>query len=157
MTLRAVYDTMVFLQWAALPEGRQHGTIRAIYSGAIRLCVSQALLNEVQDVLSRPSVKLRSPNITPERLKEVLAATLEKADLIGDVPAVYTWPHHPSDDHLFNLAIAARVDRLVTWEERILSIDSKFPEDAKLLFGLAPQLRIVSPKQLAEELRSEQP
>jgi hypothetical protein len=37
-----------------LPEGRHHATIRALYEGTIRVCVSQALLDEIRDVLSRP-------------------------------------------------------------------------------------------------------
>jgi putative PIN family toxin of toxin-antitoxin system len=109
---RAVYDTMIFLQWAALPEGRHHATIRALYDGTIRLCMSQALVDEVRDVLSRPSVVARAPNITPDRLKNILAAMLERAEWIPDVPNAFAWPHHPDDDHIFNLAIATEWDQI---------------------------------------------
>jgi putative PIN family toxin of toxin-antitoxin system len=154
VSTRTVYDTMVFLQWAALPEGRHHATIRALYDGTVRLCVSQALFDEVREVLSRPNVVARSPNINPDRLKEVLAITLEMAEWVADVPRAFTWPQHPDDDHLFNLAIAAKAEFLVTWESRILKFASETTEDARHLRILTPQLEIITPKQLAERLKN---
>jgi putative PIN family toxin of toxin-antitoxin system len=145
---------MIFLQWAALPEGRHHATIRALYDGRIRLCVSRALLDEVRDVLTRPAVRALSPNLTPERLKQVLAVTLEKSEWVADVPAAFTWPQHPDDDHLFNLAISAKAELLVTWESRILKLGTDTAPDAQRLRTLAPQLQIVTPKLLADRLSS---
>jgi putative PIN family toxin of toxin-antitoxin system len=146
---------MVFLQWAALPEGRHHGTIRALFDGTVELFMSQALLDEVRDVLSRPDVMARSPNLTPERLKQVLAATLEMAHWVADVPAAFTWPQHPDDDHLFNLAIACKAELLVTWETRILKLSTDNTPDAERLRTLSPQLKIVTPKKLADWLKTD--
>lgn len=157
MTKRVVYDTMLFLQWAALPADRTHASIRAVLDGRVRLCMSQALLDEVKDVLSRPAVMARSPNLTPHRLQLIVETTLDHAEWFADVPDAFTWPHHPDDDHSFNLAIAARADRLVTWENRIHDIALNFPLDWARLYALAPQLRIVTPKELAEELRAINP
>lgn len=154
MSSRAVYDTMVLLQWAALPEGRHHATIRALYDDTIRLCMSQALLDEVRDVLSRPRVVARAPNITPNRLKNILAATLERAEWVPDVPHSFTWPHHPDDDHIFNLAIAARAKYLVTWENRLRKLGTDTSDDARRLRALAPQLEIITPMELAERLKA---
>ena len=108
MSHRAVYDTMVFFQWAALGENRQHATIKALYDGSIRLCVSQALLEEVRDVLNRPELRARSTNLTPDRVNQVLTAIVERSEWIADVPNAFTWTRHPDDDHIFNLAIAAK-------------------------------------------------
>jgi len=68
---------MVFFQWAALPSDRQHATIKALYDGSIRLCLSPALLEEVQAILSRPELRAKAPNLTPERIKQLLAAALD--------------------------------------------------------------------------------
>ena len=152
MSTRTVYDTMVFLQWAALPEGRHHATIRALYEGTVRLYVSHALFDEVREVLSRSDVVARSPNITPDRLRQVLDAILENAEWLDDVPAVFTWPQHPDDDHLFNLAIACNAEFLVTWETRILRLGADTTPDAERLRTLAPQLLILTPRQLADRL-----
>jgi putative PIN family toxin of toxin-antitoxin system len=145
---------MIFFQWAALPNNRQHATVKALYDGSIRLCLSEALFDEVQEVLSRPEVRAKAPNLTPERLKEVLAAALERADWIADIPNAFNWAQHPDDDHAFNLAIAARAEYLVTWEDRILKLSSDESSPANRLRALAPQLKIVTPKELAERLKS---
>jgi len=57
--LRAVYDSMVVFQWAALPPGREHATIRLLQSGQIRLCMSASLLGEIRGILSRPRFEPR--------------------------------------------------------------------------------------------------
>jgi putative PIN family toxin of toxin-antitoxin system len=149
-----VYDTMVFFQWAALPEDRQHATVKALYDGSVRLCMSGALLEEVRQVLSRPEIRLRAPNLTPERLKQILAATLDLAEWLPEIPESFTLTQHPDDDHIFNLAIAAKARYLVTWESRILKLASDTTSDAKRLRTLAPQLEIISPKQFALKLRT---
>src|SRR5205085_2572046 len=129
MSHRAVYDTMVFFQWAALGENRQHATIKALYDGSIRLCVSQALLEEVRDVLNRPELRARSTNLTPDRVNQVLTAIVERSEWIADVPNAFTWTRHPDDDHIFNLAIAAKADFLVTWENRMHTLATELTDD----------------------------
>jgi putative PIN family toxin of toxin-antitoxin system len=154
--IRAVYDTMVFVQWASLPAGRQHATIKALYDGSVRLCLSQDAIDEIRDVLPRPELAAQLPRLTAERVAQIIEATVQLAEWVDLVPNVFSWPHHPDDDHLFNLAIAAKAERLVTFEDRVLSMKQKFPEDAERLRLLAPSLSIITPKELAEELKSNQ-
>jgi putative PIN family toxin of toxin-antitoxin system len=150
---RAVYDAMVFLQWAFLPADRQHGTIKALYEGAIRLCLSPALIDEVRDLLGRPNIRAKAPALTDERIAEVLVAAGKLADWFPDVPSVFTFERHPDDDHLFNLAIESKARYLVTFETRILALQDAQSSDAKRLRTLAPELRIVSPPTLAKQLK----
>ncbi len=155
MTPRVIYDTMLFFQWAALPADRQHATIRAVYEGSVRLCISKELLDEVRDVLSRPELMRCSPNLTPDRLQQVLSLILERAEWVADVPSVFSWQQHSDDDHIFNLAIASGAKYLVTWESRILKLATKTNDDAQRLRMHAPQLEIITPKELATLLKAE--
>jgi predicted nucleic acid-binding protein len=66
----------------------------------------------------------------------------------------FTWPQHPDDDHLFNLAIACKAELLVTWETRILKFGADITPDAQKLRTLAPQLQIITPKHLANRLKT---
>jgi predicted nucleic acid-binding protein len=68
------------------------------------------------------------------------------------VPRVFTLPAHPDDDHLFNLAVEAKAAYLVTWETRLLALEAATSPDARRLRELAPQLRILTPAALAQEL-----
>jgi putative PIN family toxin of toxin-antitoxin system len=151
---RVVYDTMVFFQWATLPEGRQHATTKAVLNGSVQLCVSLELLAEVKDLLTRPAIVAKAQNLTNDRVDRFLEVILQYAEIVPSVPNVFSWQQHPDDDHVFNLAIHAKADYLVTWESRILKLASDMTPDALLLRRLAPQLAIITPKMLSEQLRS---
>ncbi|MCC7350529.1 MAG: PIN domain-containing protein [Phycisphaerales bacterium] len=153
MIPRAVYDTMVFYQWAVLPKGRLHGTARAAINGSVRLCLSSTLAAEIKDLLNRPAIQARSRFLTPELVNRFLEQIVQHAEWIASVPNVFTWPEHPDDDHLFNLAIFAKARYLVTWEKRILGLSTSATKSADLLRKLAPRLTIITPTQFAAELR----
>jgi predicted nucleic acid-binding protein len=88
---RAVYDAMVMLQWAALPEnGRQHATVAALTAGQVRLPMSQPLLDEVRGVFFRPELRQRFPSLTPQRAAAILKVSLEFADWFESVPARFS-------------------------------------------------------------------
>ncbi len=152
MTARVVYDAMVFLQWAMLPEGRLHGTAKAVLEGGVVLLLSPALIDEVRDLLNRPALQAKSRRLTPDRVDRFLELISQLAEHASHVPDAFTWPQHPDDDHVFNLAIHAKATCLVTWEARILKLATETTRAAELLRRLAPELRIVTPKALAEEL-----
>ena len=151
MGRRAVYDTMLFFQQAALSIDRTHATFKAVESGDIELCLSHALLLEIKQVLTRPEMLRKAPSLTPERVEKILSALMSRSTLFDPVPQIFHWPEHPDDDHLFNLAIAASADFLVTWETRLL----KLPQSILLqLHAVAPHLRCLAPFELLAELRS---
>src|SRR5438552_2673121 len=77
--------------------------------------------------------------------------TLEYCDWFESVPAHFTWPEHPKDDHLFNLAIESTARYFVTWETSILKLSMADSPAARRLHFLAPDLRILTPQQLAQE------
>jgi predicted nucleic acid-binding protein len=142
---------MVFVQWASLPVDRQHATNRALYDGSVRLVVSQESIDEVREVLNRAELRARLPQLTPERVGQTITETLQLAEWFSYVPRIFTWAHHPDDAHIFNLAIAARAEYLVTWETRIHKLAVDMSDDAIRLRNLAPQLGIITPKRFAEK------
>jgi putative PIN family toxin of toxin-antitoxin system len=149
VSVRVVYDTMIFLQSAARP-GRVHRSFQLVRDGAVSLCLSPDLLAEVRDVLSRGAVRRRFPALTDEGVDAFLADVLADGELFPVVPAAFTWPHHPDDDHIFNLAICSGATYLVTWETRILDLGTKPNPAGDLLRQLAPNLSIITPVRLGE-------
>lgn len=113
MSVRVVYDTMLFVQAAARPD-RIHATFRGILDARVTLCLSPALVAEITDVLGRPSVRARFPALTDRAVDALLADMRGRATTFDPIPDVFTWPQHPDDDHVFNLAIHAKATRLVT-------------------------------------------
>lgn len=157
MTQRAVYDAMVFLQWAARPsKDQQHATVTALTSDQVRLCMSPELVAEVRTLLSRAELQTRLPALSPERVGKILAKVIDEySDWFAIVPKAFSLPRHPKDDHLFNLAIAAEARYLVTWEDRLLRLDKYDPAAAKQLSRLAPNLQILDPPSFSRELRQQ--
>lgn len=152
MSSLAVYDTMLFFQEAALPAHRRHGTFMAVDDGRVQLCLSRELFSEISDVLHRPELQKKSPHLTPDRVKLILGVILDKALMLDPVPSLFHWPSHPDDNHLFNLAIAAKAEFLVTWETRLLQMREDDSEESVQLRSFAPQLRIETPPEFLQAL-----
>ena len=112
------------------------------------------LLTAVKDLLTRPAIRAKSPHLTHERVDRFLELIGQRAEMFPDAPKIFTWPQHSDDDHVLNLSIHAQATRLVTWETRILNLATETSPAADLLRQLAPDLRIVTPKALAEEVTS---
>lgn len=155
MSCRAVYDTVVFFQWAALKPERQHSSQSMVEQGQVVLLQSTDLMREVKDVLSRPELRAKSLHMTPERVEAVLSFIQKHGEFLRQVPNVFTLPEHPDDDHLFNLAIAGKAKFLVTWENRLLKLSERDSEAAAKLQDLAPTLKVVDPPTFLQELRQE--
>ena len=151
MKPQVVYDAMIFVQ-AAQPN-RVDRTLRLVREGKVTLCTSPDLLAEVLDVLSRPSTTVKLPSLTPAIVDAFMSEINRTAVRYDSVPPAFTWPRHPDDDHLFDLAIAADADYLVTWESRILALATEESPDADRLRALAPRLSILSPPDFAAALR----
>ena len=153
MSVPVVYDTMVFLQAAARPD-RVKTTFRAVHEKRVILFLSPELLAEIHDVLNRVSVKAKFPALTDDAVKIFIADVLSHSQMIQNVPKLFSWPQHPDDDHLFNLAISAKAMHLVTWETRILKLAAESTPAANSFRQMAPGLSIITPKELADLLGS---
>jgi putative PIN family toxin of toxin-antitoxin system len=147
---------MVFLQAAINPD-RRYTTIEAVEDKRLILCTSPELIAEIRDVLTRPWLATKFPALTPRRVAQFLDNVNLLAVSFTDVPHIFTWPHHPDGDHLFNLAITAKAKYLVTWETRLLKLGTDATPAANLLRQLAPGLSIIAPIQLAEWLKNQAP
>jgi putative PIN family toxin of toxin-antitoxin system len=65
---RVVFDCNIFVQMMLNPLGSAGACQRLVESGAVLLFVSQPILAEVADVLSRPRFKQLLPDLTLERI-----------------------------------------------------------------------------------------
>lgn len=150
---RAVYDCNVLLQAVLSKRGPAFACMEMIEKGRVALVVSDDVLAEIRDVLSRPVIRSANPQITPERVALLLEMLARKTDHIRDVPAVFRLPRDPKDEPYLNLAIAAKARYLVSWNERHLGYLMKgdSPEGLEFL-GRYPRLRVVTPPVFLREL-----
>ena len=66
VTPRVVFDCMVFLQGAARPAGPAAACLRLVDEGRLILCVSDEVLAELRDVLTRPKTQQRFAELSLE-------------------------------------------------------------------------------------------
>lgn len=118
MSIRAVLDCMIFVQAAGNPHGPAMACFDKLAEMGGQLCVSDAVLLEIGDVLTRAELRKRVPSLTPERVGKFLDDVKTKALVVENVPRVFSLPRDPKDEPYINLAIAAKADFLVTWNNR---------------------------------------
>jgi uncharacterized protein len=144
MSVRAVYDCMIFLQSASNPH-RVHSTFRLVESGAVTIYVSADVLAEVRDVLTRPRHREKFPALTAEHVSEFLETIARQSSLIDDVPHVYTVSSDPKDSKYVNLALAAGVEYLVSWDQHLLGLMDEQTAQGAEFRRRFPSLHILDP------------
>lgn len=134
-----VVDTNVLVAALLRGGGSGRAVLRACLRGQYAPVVGPALLAEYEDLLGRAALFAGSVLSAQER-SEVLDAFLSRCRWIE---VFYAWrPNLPdeADNHLVELAVAARADAIVTRKLRDLS-------RGELTF---PSLRVLTPEQCLE-------
>lgn len=164
MTPRAVFDCMVFLQGAGRPAGPARSCFRLVDEGNVMLCVSDEILAEVRDVLTRPKTRRRFPLLTPEWAESFVENAANKAFVFSDVPKTESLERDPKDEPYLNLAIAAKAHYLVSRDRDLLDLmsDDNFRQRNPDLLILNPaaflqEIARQAQSEPASEAHSEQP
>ena len=114
MTIRAVYDCMIYLQAASNWSGASGECIRRSLLGDVELCQSLRVLAEIRDVLTRARIKKKFPDLTLDRVNLFLKDVSRYALQYPIPPSLFKLPRDPNDEKYLNLAIAANANYLVS-------------------------------------------
>ena len=108
ISLRLVVDTNIVVPAALKPDGLQRTALLLAITKPARLYVSNAILTEYRDVLSRPEFQIR------KGLRQQLLDLIRKrAHLVSPAGAVEV-TNDPDDNKFVECADTARADYLVT-------------------------------------------
>lgn len=134
---RIVLDTNVLYAGLYSANGKSYQLLKTIASGQVRIALSTPLLFEYEDVLKRNQPTLGLSDTDVDIVLDNLCAQ-------ADLQAVYfLWrPTLPDakDDMVLELAVAAQVPRIVTFNAKDFRLASRFG------------IEVVTPKTLLEEL-----
>ena len=108
LPLRLVIDTNVVISSALKPEGLQRTTFILAITKPARLYVSQPILEEYADVLSRPELKIRKG-----LRRQLLQLIRNRGNLVLPSRRLEV-SDDPDDNRFLECADAARADYLVT-------------------------------------------
>ncbi len=135
---RIVLDSNVLYAGLYSASGRSHQLLKAVADGRVRIALSTPLLFEYEDLLRRNRAVL---NLSDEEIDVVL----DNLCALADFQAVYfLWrPCLPDakDDMVLELAVAAQVPRIVTFNARDFRPASRFG------------IEVVAPGIMLEELQ----
>ena len=145
--VRVVYDCMVFLQGAARSSSPAGLCLTLAEKGFVELCLSDAILDEVGEVLRRPKVRARFPTLTDELVSQFLE-TVEGFSTffgVGDVTRELPFARDPKDEPYINLARTAQAKYLVSRDADLLDVTTASDRDSRRIRVDCPSLEIVDP------------
>jgi putative PIN family toxin of toxin-antitoxin system len=139
--VRTVLDTNVLIS-ALLWRGPSHALLEHVRAGTVSLVSSPALLAELADVIGRAKFDaiLVKTNTSRERS---LAEVRQLAEVIEPPPLPQPVCRDPDDDQVLALAVAAKVEVIVSGDDDLLSLGSF--EDVPIV-APAAALALVSAK-----------
>lgn len=142
---RVVLDCMTFLQAASRPDGPAAACMRLLDQHIFELFVSDDILREITDVLSRPKLRQKNPRLTDERVQEFIEHVRRLSTRIDPVPVGFNYPRDPKDEPYLNLALACNAAYLVSWDNDLLDLMTSSASEAVDFRARCPNLAIVTP------------
>ncbi len=120
--MRAVIDTNVLVS-GLLWHGAPHVLLERVRDGALGLVSSTALLTELESVIHRAKFDLVLTRSDTSR-ERALAEVRQLAEVIEPPPLPQPVCRDPDDDAVLALALAARVDLIVSGDDDLLAMGS---------------------------------
>ena len=145
---------MVFLQGVGRPSGPAYDCLSLVDDHRVKLFLSDEILAEVRDVLTRSKIQQRFPLLTAESVDEFSRDVVRKSVVLANVPSAYSLPRDPKDERYLNVAIAANAEFLVSRDLDLLDLmkDATFRQQFSGLTILDPVafLQIMANRNLTE-------
>lgn len=119
--MRAVIDTNILVRAMLKPDGSVGPVVDRLRDGAYVFLYSQATLDELIDVLSRPRMARRY-GITPAEVDALCALVVRRGELVRPTQIIHAC-RDPKDDKFLEVAIAGRADVIVTGDGDLKALD----------------------------------
>ena len=148
-----VFDCGVFLQGLLSKSGPAVACLELVEQNRIRLVISEDILAEIKDVLSRPHLREKHPNLTDEKVENLIEMLLEKVEFVEKVPNHFTYSRDPDDEPYLNLAIETEADYIVSRDNDLLDLMIDYTIEAKEFRQRFRPLRVIEPLEFLKEVR----
>lgn len=140
-----VFDTGVVLQAGLRPAGPAGRLLALLDKDLFQLHISEAVIAEYQEVLTRPSIRAKNPHLA----EPLAAATVERirgsALWVAVVPHHFSHPRDPDEEHVINLAIEANARYLVSRDNDLLDLMDENRPDGRAFRERFPGLTVLDP------------
>jgi putative PIN family toxin of toxin-antitoxin system len=116
--VRVVLDTNAFLRGLFRPASAAGRILHLIAAGTLTLVISEPMLAELEDVLSRESVRRKIP-VPDEACPALLAFIREQAQIVA-ITGTLQMCRDPKDDMVIETALLGRADALISEDDDLL-------------------------------------
>jgi putative PIN family toxin of toxin-antitoxin system len=148
--ISAVFDCVVYVQAAISDGGPAAACLGLVEAGNVHVYVSPAVLAECQETLSRDKLRQRFPHLTDEKLESFLQRVGAIAELVEDIPPVFSLARDPDDAMYVDLAVSTKAGILVTRDKDLLDL-----MDDAAFHASYPGLTIMAPAAFLAHVRSQ--
>ncbi|MFH1054470.1 MAG: putative toxin-antitoxin system toxin component, PIN family [Candidatus Altiarchaeota archaeon] len=122
MNLKVVFDTNTLIS-GLLFWGNEADLLRVVDEGAVKLCVSDEMLRELDRVLSYERIK-RYVDLSGRSKEEYLEKIVHLAELVHPKNHVHVVAADPSDNHILECAVEAGAEYIVSGDSHLLELKS---------------------------------
>jgi putative PIN family toxin of toxin-antitoxin system len=145
---RVVFDCNVLLQAAARERSVAAKCLNLVESGHVQLFVSREVLDEVEDVLNRPEIRVHFPDLSDEIVGAFLKRLQKVSALVRFVPKKFSYPRDEDDEPYVNLAVAAGADFIVSRDNDLLDLMTGHADECKEFRQRFRPLKVIEPVEL---------
>lgn len=148
-----VFDTTTILQSLLSDFGPATKCLAYFRRGEIDVVVSRAILKEINDVLTRSSIRERyKQQLTDEKINAFLEFLRYQGIYLRSVTQWYSYPRDPKDEPFINLAIEIKADYLVSRDNDLLDLAKWDDETGREFQKRFRFLKIMSPNEFLAEM-----
>jgi putative PIN family toxin of toxin-antitoxin system len=151
---KVVFDCNVFLQALVSPNGPAGRCKKLVDRGEVELFISEDVLAEISEVLSRPRTRKLAPALTIEVIEAFIADIRLKSIYLRNVPEEYHFKRDPKDERYINLAIVAGAKFIVSRDNDLLDLMKANSETAREFQRRFPLLKVINPTDLLTEVET---
>lgn len=143
--VRAVFDCNVFWQiFFGTTIGNECWQL--VKDDTVELIISPAILDEVQDVLTRSETRSRFSQATNEAVAGFIDEILEQATFVKSVKQHFEYPRDPKDEPYINLAASSNAHYIVSRDKDLLDLMTSYDKVSKEFRQRFRPLKVVDTK-----------
>ena len=119
----------------------------------MQLQLSEEILTELSEVLKRPTIRARYPELTDEIIEDFLKGLRSLAEITSDVPKRFSYPRDIDDEPYLNLAIEAEANYLVSRDKDLLDLMTGHSNECKEFRQRFRSLTVIEPIEFLTAVR----
>lgn len=148
-----VFDCNILLQAAARKSGPAAACLRLAEKDFVRLYLSEEILTEISEVLTRPQVRAQFPELTDDIVGAFIDRLKHTAHTVGRIiPRKFIYQRDVDDECYINLAIEAKADYLISRDRDLLDLMTGHTDVCKDFRRRFRGLKVVTPIEFLKDM-----